>query len=64
MDEKKQKDLSDFFYQEGQRILNAGLPITYQEGTLIIKEFPNGIKEIIGEAPAKIHFDKKIIILR
>lgn len=62
--EEIQKELTNLFYQEGQKHLKEGRPITYAEGTNIIKEYPDGEKEVIGTAPAWVPVKEKTIILK
>ncbi len=37
----------------------AGLPLTYAEGTDIIREL-NGVKEVIGHVPPKVKVTKRV----
>lgn len=50
--------------EAAKKDLAAGFPVTYQEGSYIIQEYPDGRKIIIGETDPWIPYigPKKIIL--
>ena len=62
-----QKERQKLFSQAGkiavQATINAGLPLTYSIDNKVIKEYPDGRKEILCTLPkSNIKIEKKFII--
>ena len=57
--------LSEVARAEVRAQRRAGLPITYKRGNQIVKEFPDGRREILGEIEAAPYkFPKKVARIR